>query len=166
MGRYNPLPDHIREALGQITPSKDGELEYFPCRVTLDSGQELNNVYIEPEDSYMKVWDVYPEEDGGKKSVRIEQVIRVDESPSRLPAQIANEIYRNGESGMGYTVFTIVFADGSRQACVTGNAVDFIDYPDGKGPADVLEVLPHEGRDKDLVRAPEWYWCLYSESHQ
>ena len=76
----------------------------------------------------------------------------------------ANEIYRNGESGMGYTIFTVVFADGVRQACTTGNAVDFIQYPIGKGPKDVVAVIPHEGRrDDSLVKSPEWYWCLYSE---
>jgi hypothetical protein len=65
---------------------------------------------------------------------------------------------------MGYTIFTIVFSDGSRQACVTGNAVDFIRYPPDLGPEDVIAVLPHEGsRDDSLIRSPEWYWCLYSE---
>ncbi len=42
---------------------------------------------------------------------------------------------------MGYTVFTSVFADDSRQAYGTGNAVDFISYPVGKGQDDVLDVL-------------------------
>ena len=44
----------------------------------------------------------------------------------------------------------------------TGNAVDFIQYPHGKGPNDVAAVLPHEGRNAQPVAAPDWYWCLYS----
>jgi len=65
----------------------------------------------------------------------------------------------------GNTIFTVVFANGFRQACVTGNAVDFIRYPPGKSPKDVVAVIPHEGRrDDSLVKAPEWYWCLYSEA--
>ncbi len=64
---------------------------------------------------------------------------------------------------MGYTIFTVVFSDGSRQAYVTGNAVDFIRYPGDKGPADVVKVLPHEGRNTEMVKAPEYYWCLYSK---
>jgi DNA-binding IscR family transcriptional regulator len=64
---------------------------------------------------------------------------------------------------MGYTIFTIVFSDGERQACITGGAVDFIRYPNGKGPNDVSSVLPHEGgRNAEQVGAPDWYWCLYS----
>jgi hypothetical protein len=37
---------------------------------------------------------------------------------------------------MGYQIFTVVFADGERQAYgSSGNAVDFVFYPHDKGPA-------------------------------
>ena len=56
------------------------------------------------------------------------------------------------------TIFTIVFSDGERRPCVTGNAVDFVRYPPGKGPFDVVAVIPHEGRrDGSLVISPDWY---------
>lgn len=64
---------------------------------------------------------------------------------------------------MGYTIFTVVFSDGFRQAYSSGNAVDFITYPPGKNPGDVIAVEPHAGREWGPIRAPEWYWCLYSE---
>ena len=146
-----------------IVPSRDGELAYYPCRVTLKTGAVLDTVYVEPEMPYLRMWGVYPEDDGGKRFVRIENVEKVENSPVRLPAQFANEIYHSGESGMGYMIFTVVFSDGERQACVAGNAVDFINYPNGKGPVEVVAVLPHVGRGGEMVRAPEWYWCLYSE---
>jgi hypothetical protein len=165
--RYSLLPDHLRRALSVIEPSKDGELIYFPCQATLRNGKAMDTVYIVPERPYIKKWGVYPEDDRGKSWVRIEDVAEVRDSPTRLPARFANELYRHGESGMGYTiftVFTVVFADGEKQDCVTGNAVDFIRYPHGKGPADVVAVIPHEGRrDDSLVKAPQWYWCLHSE---
>jgi hypothetical protein len=161
--RYAALPDFIRKALTRIVPSRNGELTYYPCRVTLKTGENLDTVYIEPEKPYLSAWGVFPENDKAKKWVRIEDVAEVADSPVRLPASFADEIYRQGESGMGYTIFTVVFADGSRQPCVTGNAVDFIRYPAGKGPTDVIDVHPHEGRDAEPVRAPEWHWCLYSE---
>jgi hypothetical protein len=166
MSRYAALPEHIREALGGIVPSEDGDLRYYPCRVTLTDRSILNTVYIEPEMPYLREWGVYPENDRGKLSVRIEDVLKVEDSPARLPAQFANEIYKHGESGMGYTIFTVLFSDGERQACVTGNTVDFIHYPHGKRPEDVIAVQPHEGRNAQPVRAPEWYWCLYSEGEQ
>jgi hypothetical protein len=56
----------------------------------------------------------------------------VEDSPTRVLARFANAIYENGESGMGYTIFTVVFSDGILQACVTEKAVDFISYPNGK----------------------------------
>jgi hypothetical protein len=163
MARYPALPAHVREALGSIIATgSDDDLWYFPCRVTLRDGKVLDTVYIEPEMPYLRWWGVYPEDDQGKKSVKIEDVVKVEDSPTRLPARFANQVYDHGESGMGYTIFTVVFSDGQRQACVTGNAVDFIKYPNGKGPDDVAAVLPHEGRDMQKVAAPDWYWCLYS----
>jgi|HubBroStandDraft_3_1064219.scaffolds.fasta_scaffold135644_2 hypothetical protein len=161
---YSALLPDVREALKNIGPSRDGELVYYPCRAVLKSGEAFDTVYIVPEKPYVKHWGVYPENDRGKRWIRMEDIAEVQESPTRLPAQFANEIYRNGESGMGYTIFTVVFADGVRQACATGNAVDFIQYPIGEGPKDVIAVIPHEGRRGDsLVKSPQWYWCLYSE---
>jgi hypothetical protein len=162
MSRYPILPDHVREALGDIVPSGGNELWYFPCRVTLRSGKVLDTVYIEPEMPYLRYWGVYPEDDRGKRSVKIDDVVKVEDSPTRLPARFANQIYDHGESGMGYTIFTVVFSDGEQQACSTGNAVDFICYPNEKSPKDVAAVIPHEGRNTQTVGAPDWYWCLYS----
>jgi hypothetical protein len=161
---YSTLLPHVREALTGIEPSRDRELVYYPCRAVLKSGEAFDTVYIVSEKPYVKHWGVYPENDLGKRWVRMEDIAEVQESPTRLPAQFANEIYRNGESGMGYTIFTVVFADDVRQACASGNAVDFIQYPIGKGPKDVVAVIPHEGRrDASVAKSPQCYWCLYSE---
>lgn len=160
---YTSLPPHVQEALKDIEPSQDGELVYYPCRTVLKSGEACDSVYIVPENPYLKYWGVYPENDRGKRWIKMEDIAEVAESPVRLPAQFANEIYRNGESGMGYTIFSVVFSDGSRQAYGMGNAVDFIRYPNGKGPKDVVAVIPHEGRnDATRVDGSEYYWCLYS----
>jgi hypothetical protein len=89
----------------------------------------------------------------------------IEGSPTRLPARIATEIYKSGESGMRFNIFTLIFADGQRQAYSAGNAVDFVIYPPGKGPDDVLAVLLHEGRnDPEIIWPPHYCWCLYSEA--
>jgi hypothetical protein len=164
VGRYRPLPDNVRLALESIESSRDGDVLYYPCAVRLKNGETLQCVYVIPEVPYMRQWGIYPEDDKGKSWIRIEDVAEVKESLTRLPARFATELYQHGESGMGYTIFTIVFRDGYRQACVTGNAVDFIRYPPGLGPEDVVAVLPHVGRrDDSPVRSPHWTWCLYSE---
>jgi hypothetical protein len=118
-------------------------------------------VYVVADGLYIKYWGVYPEQDRHKSYIYVSDVEAFAESPRRLPAQFANKLYASGESGMGYTIFTVVFSDGSRQAYGTGNAVDFIRYP--KGPSDVSDVLPHEGRKANPVPAPKYYWCLFSD---
>ena len=162
MPRSQLLPDHIREALEHITSSDGGGIKYHPCKVELKDGRILDNVYIEPEEPYLRTWGVYPEDDRGKMSIPIQEVLKVEDSPARLPAHFAEQLYRAGESGMGYTIFTVVFSDGRRQAYSSGTAVDFIRYPDGKSGLDVVAVEPHEGRGADPMRSPGWYWCLYS----
>ena len=75
----------------------------------------------------------------------------------------ANKPYESGESGMGDTIFTVVFAMGPAKPYATGDAADFVRYPEGKGPSDVVEVLPHVGRNAEPVSCPEYYWCLFSD---
>jgi hypothetical protein len=160
---FPKLPEKLREDLRTITPSMDGDLSYWPCAARMKDGTVLACVYVVPEGPYIKHWGVYPQQDRAKSYISLSDVDALAESPRRLPAQFANKLYQSGESGMGYTIFTAVFADGSRQACCAGNAVDFIRYPAGKGQSDVIEVLPHEGRNSELVRCPEYYWCLFSD---
>jgi hypothetical protein len=156
------LPDKLREDLSTIPPSVDAGLTYWPCAARLKDGTVLACVYVVHEVPYIKQWGVYPQYDRGKSYISVTDVDALADSPKRLPAQFANKLYRRGESGMGYTIFTVVFTDGSRQAYVTGNAVDFISYPEGKTPSDVIDVLPHEGRAAEPISRPEYYWCLFS----
>lgn len=118
---YPPLLPHIRESLNTIEPSRDGEIVHYPCRAILKSGEVFDAVYIVDEKLYVKHGGLYPENIPGKRWIRVEDIAEVQESPTRLPARFANEIYRNGESRMGYTVFTVVFADGARRAWDSAN---------------------------------------------
>lgn len=85
----------------------------------------------------------------------------------RLPARFANKIYDAHESGMGYFIFTLVMKDGRRLPFLTGNAVDFPNWPAGVSPADVVGVEPHAGReelacaDSATARVAESHWCLF-----
>lgn len=158
---FPPIKSALYEQLRQVPASRDGGLEYRPCAVTLDDGRELPCVYVVDRKSYIRVWGVYPEDDRGKPSVPIESVRRITDSPNRLPARLANELYRAGESGMGYTVFTVEFSNRACQAYLTGNAVDFIDPPTGLRASDAVSVRPHEGRQEAKQRSVDYYWCLY-----
>jgi hypothetical protein len=168
MSRYGNLLTDLREQLQGIEPSTDESctcVEYFPCAVMLKDGRRDNRVYLASAEPWFRKWGVWPEDDPGKSLIRIEDIVSIAESPSRLPAKFANELYRAGESGMGYTVFTVEFSGliKSHRTYLTGNAVDFIEYPWRKGPKDVIGVLPHVGRDARPRNGPRYSWCLFSD---
>ena len=160
--RYPKLRDELLRQLEMIEPSKDSGIEYRPSLVTLLDGRRVDCVYVVDEQSYFKPWGVWPEDDRGKLSIRIQDVAKIEESPSRLPPKIANELYQAGESGMGYCRFTLVFSDESEQVYITGNAVDFVPLPAGKSRSDIVRVLPHTGTGKNYCQGLKYYWCLYS----
>ena len=119
--------------LDLVAPSGSPEdILYHPCLVTLKDGRVIDRVYVQEAQTYIQSWGVWPEQGSGKWSLPIEAVAMIESSPTRLPARIATEIYKSGESGMGFNIFTLIFADGQRQAYSFGNAVDFVIYPRGK----------------------------------
>jgi hypothetical protein len=134
--------------------------------VRLASGEVRDFVYMVDADAYIRAWGVWPEEDDAKRAVSVDDLVAVEESSHQLPVDLANKLHEWGESGMGYTLFTVVLRDGRRLPRVTGNAVDFHALPDGVTTGDV-DVL-REGRDvfKDRAPRPEegaapYAWCLY-----
>jgi hypothetical protein len=157
--RYPTLSPRLARQLSAV-PASGGI--YHPCSVVLNDGTVKDRVYVVAAAPWFRDWGIWPEDDRGKRSVDIRTVASINDSPSRLPARFADELYKAGESGMGYTIFTVRFRDGSSIAVGTGDAVDFIDYPDGQSPQTVVGVLPHVGRDDRHLRSgPEYWWCLY-----
>lgn len=162
----------LREQLQRVEPSSDGVVAYRPCRVRLASGELRDFVYVVDADAYIRAWGIWPEDDDAKTAVALEDVVAVEESPHRLPVDLANKLYEWGESGMGYTLFTVVLRDGRRLPRVTGNAVDFPALPEGVTTHDIVDVL-REGRDVFQHRGPgpdegtaPYAWCLYRSTEQ
>jgi hypothetical protein len=164
-GRVPRITAHLAGALARVVPSCDQELEYRPCRVKLRSGEWRDRVYVQEATSYLSHWGIWPWEDRDKDYLPLDDVVEIDDSPTRIPAHVATSIYAAGESGMGYCIFTLVTADGRRIACMTGNAVDWVDLPSGVSPRDVVDVSPQEGRDEVNagfgVGGSRYAWCLY-----
>lgn len=160
---YPSIPDHLYNAWEKITPSGDRFIQYRPCKVVFKNGQEYPCVYVMDAQTYINVWGEWPDTGTGKKSLNIDDVTLIEESPFRVPAQFATEIYRSGESGMGYFIFIVLFNDGTSQAYLTGGAIDFIDLPNGKKSSDISAVYPHQGHDSKCKRGREYYWCLFGE---
>lgn len=160
LDRYPPLTDQLRHKLALIKPT---QAIYHPALVTLRSGERRDAVYLCPAMQWFEQWGVWPEEDKGKTLVPLQEVVDLEESPSRLPRKFAEKIYSAGESGMGYHLFQITFRDRSIVPFLTGNAVDFLDLPPGKSPADIVSVAPHAGRDEPAHLGDlDYAWCLFS----
>src|SRR6266542_3300388 len=143
--RISVIRPELLSQLMNVEPSIDGDLEYRPCLVHLHDGRALDRVYVVQAEPYIRLWGIWPEFDRGKRSLSIDEVVQINESPSRLPARLATKMYEAGESGMGYCRFILILRDGRRLPYVTGDAVDFVDLPPGVTPDHVLDLLPHEG---------------------
>jgi hypothetical protein len=161
---YPKLTEEQKLKLFNLQPSQSGELQLWPCRVVLKNGEVFDNVYITEAKTYFKQWGVWPEDDPGKKSIDISSVVNIEPSPNRLPAYLANKLYSAGESGMGFSVFKVVFSDNSEQVYVMGNAIDFLKLPPGKEMTDIIDVKSHEGREeKNKLEGLEFFWGLFEE---
>ncbi|MCB9884651.1 MAG: hypothetical protein H6838_04115 [Planctomycetes bacterium] len=158
---YPPISRQLHEQLSRIPPSRDGGLEYRPCALTLEDGSEYPRVNVVEQAQYTRTWRVLPGDDPGRLALPIGSVRSIRESPHRLPAHLADELYRAGESGMGYCIFRVEFKDGQKQAYLTGSAVDFIEAPPGLRALDAVAVRPHEGRQDVHQKALDYHWCLY-----
>jgi hypothetical protein len=162
------LPRPLWRRLRRIRPSRDGSLLLRPCRVLLKEGRWVDRVYLVDEAAYLRLWKMPPGEDASRRPLPAEEIVDVAESPTRLPARFADRLYRAGESGAGYTCFTLVLKGGRRLPYMTGHAVDFPQWPDDVTPDLVREVLPHEVPAEFKKRTPLTHeasaphlWCLY-----
>lgn len=160
--RYPHISGELMDQLQTVEPSTDGLLEYRPCRVRLVDGSVVERVYVQEATAWGSIWGGRPDEDSGKREIPIEEVVEIFPSEVRLPARIANKLYRAGESGMGYYIFILVVRDGRHFVRGTGGAVDFVELPEWTAPADIIDVLPHEGYgDVWPGGGSDYAWCLY-----
>jgi len=158
------LTEKQKDQLLSVSPSKDSVMEFRPCQVTLKNGDILDNVYIAEVNSYLKDWGMLPNDDSGKMSILIEEVESITSSPNRLKPELANKLYKAGESGMGYCIFKIIFDNKQTLDVLSGNAVDFVPTPTGLTTKNIKDVLPHEGSRTNYVNGLEYYWCLFQGS--
>jgi hypothetical protein len=103
--KYPALPHAVRTQLERVLPTKDASMAYRPCRLTLKDGKKQDYVYVADAANYIKMWGVWPDQDQGKREIQIGDVEAIEESPSRLPPTLAQQLYDAGESGMGYVAF-------------------------------------------------------------
>jgi len=160
--RFPVIRPEIAAMLECITPTGDGRILYYPCSVKMKDGTEHRFVCFAEARSWLAAWAPLPGVELGRHHLDIRDIATLRECSSRLPPAFANRLYEAGESGMGFSIFTLRFSDGTSAAYCSGNAVDFIDYPEGKSGRDIVDLIPHVGRgDPQLRNAPELRWCIF-----
>ncbi|HYF14671.1 MAG TPA: hypothetical protein VD971_06325 [Phycisphaerales bacterium] len=149
------LCSNIAEMLRGVEPSVSNYgSRLYPCEVITDDGVFHPRVYVVKASSYIREWGVWPWSDQGKRWVRAESICSLHSSKLRLPVRFANTLNAAGESGMGYCAFSVELRNGSRLYFVTGNAVDFPNWPPGVSPTDVIAVRAHDRSPAHGVRPP------------
>ncbi len=159
--KYPVITRALANELKSIEPSYAKHTKLYPCLATLTDGRQIDGVYMLDAGAFLKIDDL-----GNRIVLPLARVAHIEDSPTRLPAKIADHIYRAGEYGMGYYVFTLVFADGARLPCRTGDLVDFLDLPDGYSVHKVIRALPHVGQKvvppgKPQGHAAAAVWCPF-----
>jgi hypothetical protein len=155
----------VQQQFASIEPTIAGSGDYrYPCSVDLKDGSQIDCVYVVGTSVFTGCAGLaHPSERPVYKWIQPDSIVTIQESPYRLPPRFAEEIYRAGESGMDYWVFTVVFSRWSKREYLT-STVDFIDYPSGKGPKDVKAVRPHVGRRLTKLKSHLIvYWCVLSD---
>jgi hypothetical protein len=163
---YPRLSPALAAQLGAIEPAYGGMRDYVPCMALLTNGERLDCIYMAESKSYIRSWGIWPDDDPGKRSIRLEDVAEIQPSPSRLPAKFTRKMYALGESGMGYCIFTLHFSDGTSHTYCTGNLIDFPEMPPGKSVQDVIALHPNQGRGEESLDTRPYHWCLFACEQQ
>ena len=139
---YGSLPTDLSSQLMSVEPSSPRYfLEFRPCRAFLKDGSVVEHVIFAQAEAYVKSWGIWPEDDRKKRSLLVEDVVRIVESPVRLPAVFANRLYAAGETSMGGLRFDLVLNTGQCLPCGTGGVVDFVELPPTVHPDMIVDVI-------------------------
>jgi hypothetical protein len=162
------LEANLFTQLRQVRPAHDilREITYYPCEVVLRDGTVESRVYVAESKSYFSAWGVDPEDDPAKGFVTVRNVVAIRESPYRIPPNVADMVYATKRTERNYW-FRLLLRDGRGLACTAGDAVDFIELPEGVKPDEIVSYLPgwSEGAtprdwETEATTAP-YSWCLY-----
>jgi len=145
-----PLRDDLVEQIQGVEPSANGRLLVHPCQVQFASGRIEDRVLVMNAEWFTSVWSVDHRQ---WETLSLTDAVSFRESPSRLPAAIANRIYLDGERNMGAYAFELSFEGRPAVQFVVGSFVDFVDLPPGYGASECTTVRPlREDLDESRAR--------------
>lgn len=155
----------LQNQLAAIEPSvlPSGAVVY-PCLARLSGGGTRECVYFVELATFKLLFrGMAPESMTGLSWIRADQVISIEESPLRLPPRFANRIYGAGERWGAYS-FTLIFSWWCRRKYLVIGFVDFLSYPQGRGPSDVKDVVLYK-INEESTPGPKYHWCVFSRQN-
>lgn len=162
----NQLSRTLMQQLHAVEPSDEGRVKYYPCMVKTRDGSQFERVCFVEETFFNDVWGLRLEKGN---SVHVSEIVKICESPYRLPAQFASRLYELGETGMGYHRFWITLNSGKVLLCTMGNILEFPDlssddFADGianiKLYDDKEAMMPQDAAVLEVMPA-SFKWCVY-----
>lgn len=172
--RVSAIPGPLFKKLLQVRPSfsRDG-YAYRPCQVTLNDGSVHPRAYVQDYEGWHREWLIEPFDptDPDWRWIDIDDVADIEESPFRLPPDVATAIWKLPEWGMGFTVFTLVTKDGSSYPYV-GSMGDYYKLPENVSPQDIVGIgeisqsllsLPRREMLRHCLSDDYGFltWCIY-----
>lgn len=133
-----PVNIASREFLDAIAALEPG-IWGIPCSIELTDG---------PAFEFALAWENRRFSDAGKW-VNPHRIKGISKCLKRMPARFARLIYDAGESGMGYHICVVELCDGNSFVHSAGNLIiDLVNLPVGYSSEDIVNVLPHQGRER------------------
>ena len=142
-------------------------ITYYPCGVKLIDNKTIECICFVDHEVYNRHWaDTF--DDRPFLFIDIADIQDIFESKYRLPAELAQKIYDNGEAGMGYFLFRVVMKNGKRFTYATGDLVDFIEPPLNYSIKDIVDVtidgdFSDYYQKKEYLSEKDYYWCLIND---
>jgi hypothetical protein len=156
--RYKPVniaSPAVTAAIMAIEPSRTPYNEtYWPCELVLTDGRVVPRAICRENPRWSDKGDW----------INPERIVEIRPSTRRLPAPLAEKLYRAGESGMGYLIYVLELQSGETLACFSAGIVDFPGIPVGIRTEDMREVYPHQGRAMTIHNDPTFEWCDFVPS--
>lgn len=158
------LPNELQDQLHRIEPSEFRQgINVYPCAVTLRNGDYKSRVYLY-EPSALRAFTGFDRPENlahVDRYLLADEIESIRESPERLPARFANEIYKAGESGYGYFAFRLMFRFLGHKDYVGGGLIDFLFYPRLRRASHVVGVQVHSPKRR-ITPFPQSFWGVFS----
>lgn len=153
------LPNHLDKLVREHSSE-----EYFACDLITTKGEKVERVYLYSADSYLKEWGVWPEKN---MEIPLSDVLEIVASKNSLPIEIVQKIIAKGETGMGYSSFTLIDQTGLEYPVLSGNLVNYIALPSSVSPNSIVDLRfdspsTYIGSNIKLFRNAPHKFCLYA----